>query len=150
MSTSSRFAVAVHVLTALALQEGRPVTSEQVAGSVKTNPSVIRRLLSMLADAGLTTAQLGTGGGALLARAPEQISLLDVYRAVEEPDLFAVHRTPPDSSCMVGRNILPVLAETTCRAQKAMEAELAGVTLTDVVRDVVARGKIHGGKLARA
>lgn len=150
MPTSSRFAVAVHILTAIALQEGRPVTSEQVAGSVRTHPSLIRRLLSMLAEAGLTTAQLGTGGGALLARAPEQISLLDVYRAVEEPNLFAVHRGPPDQVCLVGRNILPVLEQTTCRAERALEAELEQTTLADVVRDVVERGKTHGGKLVRA
>jgi Rrf2 family protein len=139
--TSSRFAVAVHVLVALAMQEGRPITSEQVASSVRTNPSVIRRLLSMLADAGLTTSQLGTGGGALLARPAGEITLLDAYRAVEEPELFATHRTPPDTGCIVGRNVLPVLAATTCRAQRALEAELGGVTVADVARGVVERDR---------
>src|SRR3712207_248133 len=67
MAASSRFAVAVHILTLLADAGGEPVTSEYIAASVNTNPSLIRRLLSALARAGLTTSQLGTGGGALLA-----------------------------------------------------------------------------------
>jgi DNA-binding NarL/FixJ family response regulator len=58
MNTSSRFAYAVHVLALLSLQEGVPLSSEIIAGSVNTNPALIRRLLSMLAAAGLTTAQI--------------------------------------------------------------------------------------------
>ena len=68
MNTSSRFAFAVHVLALLSMQEGVPLSSDIIAGSVNTNPALIRRLLSMLAAAGLTTSQLGAGGGALLAR----------------------------------------------------------------------------------
>ena len=84
MNTSSRFAFAVHVLALLAQQEGVPLSSEIIAGSVNTNPALIRRLLSMLANAGLTASQLGAGGGALLAREPQTITLLDVYRAVDD------------------------------------------------------------------
>ena len=54
MNTSSRFAFAVHVLALLSLQEGTPLSSEMIAGSVNTNPALIRRLLTMLAEAGLT------------------------------------------------------------------------------------------------
>ncbi|MCA3862723.1 MAG: Rrf2 family transcriptional regulator, partial [Burkholderia sp.] len=54
MNTSSRFAFAVHVLTLLSMQEGVPLSSDIIAGSVNTNPALIRRLLSMLAAAGLT------------------------------------------------------------------------------------------------
>lgn len=149
MPTSTRFAVAVHTLTAVALHEGRPVTSEELAASVRTNPSLIRRLLSMLAEAQLTTAQLGAGGGALLARPAGQITLLAVYRAVEESELFTVHRTPPDQMCPIGCNILPVLAQTTCRAQQALEAELERVTIADVVHDVVERYECRPAGVAR-
>jgi DNA-binding IscR family transcriptional regulator len=45
MSTSSRFAVAVHVLTLMAWADEEPLKSEQVAESVNTNPVVIRRML---------------------------------------------------------------------------------------------------------
>jgi Rrf2 family protein len=136
MPTSSRFAVAVHALATLALHKGQPVRSESIAKSASTNPAVIRRLLSMLNAAGISQAQLGQGGGALLARPPESISLLDVYKAVESEQLFAMHRTEPLETCTVGRHIQAVLQGTVDRAQQAMEDELAGVSVADVARDI--------------
>ncbi|TDV36133.1 BadM/Rrf2 family transcriptional regulator [Paraburkholderia caballeronis] len=137
MNTSSRFAFAVHVLALLSQQDGVPLSSDVIAGSVNTNPALIRRLLSMLAEAGLTTSQLGAGGGALLAREPAAITLLDVYRAVDDARLFALHREEPNPACMVGRNIQSVLRGVIDDAQQAMEASLAARTLADVTDDVV-------------
>lgn len=137
MNTSSRFAFAVHVLALLSLQEGVPLSSDMIAGSVNTNPALIRRLLTMLAEAGLTTSQLGAGGGALLARAPDEITLLEVYRAVDDGQLLALHREEPNPACMVGRNIQTVLRGIIGEAQQAMEASLAGRTLADATGDLV-------------
>lgn len=136
MPTSTRFTVAVHILAALALNPGQPVTSEQLAASASTNPAVIRRLLSTLAKAGLTTAQLGIGGGAVLAQAPEIITLLDVYRAAEDTELFAMHRVLPDPSCYVGRNIQPVLQAKFAQAQQALETTLEQVTIAEVATEI--------------
>jgi Rrf2 family protein len=138
MNTSSRFAYAVHVLALLSLQEGVPLSSEMIAGSVNTNPALIRRLLSMLAEAGFTTSQLGAGGGALLARAPQAIRLVDVYRAVEDGRLFGLHRDTPNPACLVGRHIQSVLEGVVDDAQRAMEASLASRTLADVTVGVLA------------
>src|SRR6202011_3113939 len=68
MPTSTRFVVSVHVLTALAVSDGKPMRSEDLAYSANTSPVVIRGLLSRLNDVGLTRSQLGAGGGALLAK----------------------------------------------------------------------------------
>ena len=134
--TNTRFAVAVHVLTLLAQQGGAPVTSEYVAGSVNTNPSLVRRLLGALARAGLTTSQLGAGGGALLARPAGEITLRDVWRAVDEGELFALHRERPNPQCPVGRNIQSALTAHFDAATRALEAELDRTTIADVLRDV--------------
>jgi Rrf2 family protein len=150
LPTSTRFAVAVHILTALAVNPDRPVRSEDIAASASTNPVVIRRLLTHLALAGLTSARLGQGGGATLARAPEAITLAQVFAAVEEPALFAMHRTEPDRSCFVGRAIQAVLRPTTERAEQALRAELAAVTIADVARDVLARRGARAGDPERA
>ncbi len=139
MSTSSRFVVAVHILTLLETEGGRPVTSAYVAGSVNTNPGVIRRLISMLARAKLVTSQLGAGGGALLAKPAHQIRLLDVYRAVESADVFTLHHAPPNPECPVGKHIQPALATVLQRAERALEGELSDVTVADVARSVAAR-----------
>src|SRR5476649_1007062 len=99
MPTSTRFAVAVHTLAALAVSGGKPLRSEDLANSVHTGPVVIRSLLSRLSNAGLTTSQLGSGGGALLAKPAKKIRLLDVYEAVEDTQLFSLHRVPPNADC---------------------------------------------------
>lgn len=135
---NSRFAVAVHVLTLLDRSGGEPVTSEYIAGSVNTNPSLVRRLLSSLAAAGLTTAQLGAGGGALLARPASEITLLDVYRAVDDGEIFGMHREQPNPACPVGRNIQAALETRFEAAVRALQAELARTTIANVAGDVSA------------
>jgi Rrf2 family protein len=136
MSISSRFVVGVHILTLLAQGQGKPLTSEWIACSANTNPAVVRKLLGLLAKAGLTTSQLGAGGGALLARHPAAITLLDVYRAVDEGELFALHNERPNPACPVGRNIQTALQGTLTGARRALEAELAKQTIAGVAQDV--------------
>lgn len=139
--TSSRFVVAVHVLTLLETEGGRPVTSAYIAGSVNTNPGVIRRLISLLARAGMVRSRLGAGGGAMLAKPADKIPLLDIYQAVEAPDVFALHRSPPNPKCPVGKHIQPALSSVLGRAERALEDELGAVTVADVARSVTARAR---------
>lgn len=139
MSTSSsRFAVAIHVLTLLTQNPGEPATSEYIASSVNTNPVVIRRVLGGLRRAGLVRSQGGAGGGWRLARDAEAITLRDVYRAVEEEDeaVFPLHHRPPNPNCPVGRHIQSALAVHFAAATRAMEDELARRTVADVLREV--------------
>src|SRR5258708_40194767 len=82
MPTSTRFAVAVHTLTALAVSDGAPLRSEDLAYSVNTGAVVIRGLLSRLSEAGLTRSQLGAGGGAPFARSRQKIRRPDGYGGV--------------------------------------------------------------------
>jgi DNA-binding IscR family transcriptional regulator len=116
MAASSRFAVAVHILTLLEHEGGRPVPSVYIAGSVHTNPGVVRRLLAQLGRAGLVTARLGAGGGTSLARPAARIRVVDVYRAVESGALFPMHRATPNPHCPVGRHIQATLTRVIGRA----------------------------------
>lgn len=141
MSTSSRFAVAVHILTLLEHEGGRPVTSEYIAGSVNTNPGFIRRLVTMLGRAGLVSSRLGARGGVLLARPAAQIRLADVYRAVESGDLFALHHSAPNPKCPVGKHIQRALRDVLGSAEQALESQLRGVTVADMVQSVTARAR---------
>ena len=141
MPTSTRFAVAVHTLTALAVSDGKPLRSEDLADSVNTGPVVIRGLLSRLNDAGLTKSQLGAGGGAMLAKPAEKIRLLEVYEAVEDTELFTLHRTPPRASCPVGGNIQEAMRPVLDRAREALESELGKVTIAEIAAEVARLGK---------
>jgi DNA-binding IscR family transcriptional regulator len=142
---NSRFAVAVHILTLLEQGGGAPMTSEYVAGSVNTNPSLVRRMLGSMARAGLTTSQFGAGGGALLARPADQITLGDVYRAVDAGDLFGMHREGPNPACPVGRHIQGVLETRISAAERALQAELDRSTIADLGRDVALREERRDG-----
>jgi Rrf2 family protein len=144
MPMNTRFAVATHILTFIQTQDGAPTTSELIASSVNTNPTLIRRLLSQLARAGLTTSQMGNGGGALLARAPQEITLLDVYRAIDdESGVFALHEQP-NPQCPVGRNINSVLKGRIAAAEQALQSQLAQTTIADIAQDISRRNRKTG------
>jgi Rrf2 family protein len=143
MPTSTRFAVAIHVLTALAVSGDKPLRSEDLAFSANTGAVVIRSLMSRLTEAGLTRSQLGQGGGAMLARPAAKIRLLDVYEAVEDTTLFSMHRLPPCKSCVVGGNIVEAFQPALDRAKAALEAELAKVTIADIARGVARLGRFE-------
>lgn len=136
MARNCRFAVAVHIVSVLALNGDEPVTSDWIAGSVNTNPVVIRRLLSALAKAGLVSSMRGSAGGSRLARRPETITLLDISRAVEEEETPALHHQPPNPACPVGRAIQPVLVRVIDRAEAARAAVLANTLLSEVVAQI--------------
>jgi DNA-binding IscR family transcriptional regulator len=143
MAASCRFAFAIHVLAVLAYRDngggddkrGKSggACSDTLAGSVNTNPVVIRRLLSQLRNAGLVETHKGMRGGAVLGLAPEAITLDAVYRAVERRPSFAAERPLPDQGCPVGAGITRVLDEVFASAQAALEAALKRCTLGDVL-----------------
>ncbi|QOT00254.1 Rrf2 family transcriptional regulator [Brevibacterium sp. JNUCC-42] len=129
---NSRFAVAIHILSLVASTPCGQATSAYIAGSVNTNPVVIRRISSMLKKAGMLESKVGAPG-ATLTKSPEEITLLDVYKAVQSPDeLFAIHEEPnPD--CSIGKQIQHTLTDVFSSAQQAMERELASKTVADVL-----------------
>lgn len=131
--TSSRFAVAVHILTLMAWSDDEPLKSELVAKSVNTNPVVIRRILCELAHARLVVSQTGAAGGSKLARRPDEITLLDIYEAVECRGVFSLHRQQPSRRCPVGINIETVLGDVLKEVDSAVEHVLTKITIKDVV-----------------
>src|SRR5690348_15270494 len=107
---NSRFTVAVHLLSLLAArreglldEQTKPMTSEFASESVNTNPVVVRRILGSLRKQGLVSSQPGPAGGWFLERAPEMISLREVYVAIQEEPLFSMHHRSPSAACPIGR-----------------------------------------------
>lgn len=138
MQISSRFTIAIHMLTCMeTFKEEYKITSDFLASSINVNPVIIRRILSQLKEAGLIEVKRGTGGAALI-RDPEKITFLDVYQAVEcieENTLFHFHENP-NSECPVGKNIHNILDDRLMQVQQAMERKLQSITLADVLRDL--------------
>ena len=109
-------------------------TSLRVAKSVNTNPVVVRRITGQLARAGLVTVKRGPGG-AVLRRPADNITLCDVWHAVN-PDrskpLLPLH-PGPDPECPVGSKVHRVLTPVFRTAESAMDQALDGVTLGELV-----------------
>ena len=137
MNTSSRFIVAIHLLVALAIR--KKAKSDEMAWSVNTNPVVIRRLLSELRQAGLVHSQTGPHGGSTLARAPEQITLLDVYDAVESSHLFHPNYNIPPMACPIGHNMEACMSGVLDETRDAVRAVLAGKTIAHLANGILER-----------
>jgi Rrf2 family protein len=126
----------VHVLAVLAYKEGEAVTSALLAGSVNTNPVVIRRLLLLLQTAGFIETRKGAGAGSRLSRAAEHLTLAEVYQAVETDEPFASHSKRPDKACPVGNCIQAALEKVFASAEAALQQELAKTNLADILESV--------------
>jgi DNA-binding IscR family transcriptional regulator len=127
-----------------------PETSEAIARSVRTNPVIIRRVLGALRDAGLVSSHRGAPAGWSLARAAEQITLLDVRTALGDGPLFALHATPPSAKCPIGRSIGPTLTGAYQTAEAAANAALAEVTIAQSLDSTLAASDQSDPGLLRA
>ncbi|MFJ6210128.1 Rrf2 family transcriptional regulator [Lysinibacillus sp. NPDC092081] len=138
MKISSRFTIAVHILSIIKQNPSTICTSEFMAQSVNTNPVVIRKIVSYLKKAGIVQVRRGTGGASLV-KDLEAITLLEVFRSVEvveEDKLFHLHENPnPD--CPIGANIQAVLELILVQAQEAMEQVLANITMEQVITSLI-------------
>ena len=139
MQFSSRLPIAVHMLLCIHTFDGQEkLTSDFLAGSVNVNPVMIRNTLGKLKAAGLVKVDAGIGG-AHLTKEPKDISLLDVFLAVEEEEaLFRFHENP-NPACPVGRNVHSVLDGKLDAADDAMRAQLASVSLQALIEDLRSR-----------
>ncbi len=152
MNKSSRFVVAVQILSGLALCEitGKQgcLTSTKLAHSVNTNPVVIRRIMGVLRDAGLVTSLQGADGGSRLAKAAADISLMDIYRAVESGQLFHFHYSCPNMECPVGSAIGPIMERVLAKTEDAVQNVLMHINLLDIAQEMRETGKERWPSLA--
>jgi Rrf2 family protein len=132
--------VAIHILSFMVLWEERRVelaTSEDIASSVNTSPVVIRRLLGLLRRHGLVRSRRGANAGWTLARRPGAITLLDIYNAVEDAPIFALHASPPNRNCPIGRGVQPALKKIYGSLEKQLRERLSRSTLAQVFADTI-------------
>lgn len=134
MKGNHQFSIAVHMMTCLGSAEsGLP--SSVLATSINTSPSFIRRTLSKLSKANLVKTTMGKTGTSVIAKDPSRISMLDIYRAVEAPEAFAVHQYPTQKGCPVSCKIKPAMVKLLDKTQAAMEESLKKVSLAQVIAD---------------
>mgnify|MGYP002673875633 FL=1 len=138
MQISSRFTIALHILTAIETFQGQfRITSRFLSGSIQANPVIIRNILLQLKAAGFVQIPRGRGSITLL-KSSNEISLLDVYKSIEpleQDKLFSFHKNP-NPQCPVGRNIHNILDWRLLSVQQAMENKLESMKLSDILTDL--------------
>ncbi|WP_314720427.1 Rrf2 family transcriptional regulator [Parvimonas micra] len=139
MQISSRFTIALHIFTCVdTFKDEYKITSDFLAGSINTNPVIIRKILTQLKNAGLITVARGTGG-IIPTRDLKEITFYDVYEAiepVENGDLFNFHSNP-NPQCPVGRNIHNLLDDKLKNIQLAMENEMKKYTIDNLKTEML-------------
>jgi Rrf2 family protein len=136
MAVNTQFAIATHIMASLGYAGGGEVHSAEIAGSVNTSGSFVRRILARLSKAGLVQTSTGKGGACWLARPPRDISLLEIYSAVDAPKAFAIHQYPVEKRCAVSCGIKSVLEQVLEETQQAFEERLRRISLAQVVSEL--------------
>ena len=136
MAANTQFSIAVHLMLALGYGGGQQATSGELALSINTSPSFVRRILAKLSKAHLVSTTTGKSGSCLLAKRAEDISLLEIYKAVDAPQTFVIHDYPVQNSCRVSCNIEAVMQKVLTKAQKSFEGSLGDTTLAEVIADI--------------
>ncbi len=135
-ATNVQFAVATHIAAVLGYHYGDAVTSARLALSVKAEPTFVRRAVAKLSKAGIVIATRGKNGACTLSRPPEEITLLDIYRASEAPAPFAIHGYPVQNACPISKEFKDCMGNVLEDAQAGFEARLAGRRLDALVAEI--------------
>lgn len=131
-STNTQFSIAVHLMAGLGVR-GNGVTSGELSGSVNTSASFVRRIMAKLSKAGLVRTSSGKSGSCGLAKTPDQVTLYEIYKAVEAPKIFAIHEYPSKKTCWVSCGIKTSLENVLDKTTEAVEKSLKNITLADVI-----------------
>lgn len=148
---NKQFANAVHLMTSLALLKQKSssvdklssktmspaqMNSEQLAESANTNAVVIRRLICSLSRAGLIQTSRGKSGGVSLAKDPSEITLNDIYSALELSEAISHHEKPTHKECPISCATHQMILSISEGAEKALEKYLQSQKLSDLIKKI--------------
>lgn len=122
-------------------QHGEPMTSEQIGQMLGTNPTVVRRTMAGMREAGYVSSVKGHGGGWTLTRPLSEVSLLDVYTALGAPELFALGIATDAPTCLVEQAVNGALGRTLEEAQRQILVRFGEVKLSDLAADFELRSQ---------
>jgi Rrf2 family protein len=130
MAVNTRFCTGIHTLILLAAEPDVQQTSDELAQKLHTNPVVIRRVLSLLRQAGIVSSQKGPSGGSKLAKTGKSIRLGDIYRALEPVPIFRGSNLSGEHAAKVNGALEKIYRD----AQEALETELDSTSLSQLAK----------------
>ncbi|ASM75116.1 MULTISPECIES: RrF2 family transcriptional regulator [Roseobacteraceae] len=138
MKRDSRLSSVLHALLHMAEREG-PMTSDDLAQCLGTNPVVVRRTMGFLREAGIVTSDRGHAGGWRITADLSAVSLRHLHDALGEPALFAVGNRNDAPGCLVEQTVNAALDESFSEAEALLLARFENVTLADLAADFAVR-----------
>ncbi len=145
MRHDSRLSRMLHVMIHMG-HHGGAMTSDMIARMLDANPVVIRRTMAGLREQGYVRSEKGHGGGWTLTKPLEELTLLDIYRAVGEPSVFALGPAYDMPGCPIEQAVNETLKDVFAEAEELLLSRFAGVTLADVAKLFPARGQPDAGR----
>lgn len=130
MAANLRFSTGIEALALMATEPEKYHTSQALAAALSTNPVVIRRILGALNHSGIIASIKGPSGGSRLARSPKQITLREIYRALNLGSLL--HSNSHESA--ETRDLRRAMLNAFRKAQKSLEEELDSITLNQLIK----------------
>ncbi|MBC3920376.1 Rrf2 family transcriptional regulator [Undibacterium sp. CY18W] len=134
MRSDNRLSRMLHVLIHMD-QQDKPLTSDDIALMLNTNPVVVRRTMAGLKEHGCVHSVKGHRGGWTLIKPLEDISLLDVYQAIGEPPVFSLGFAEDHPQCLVEQAVNTSLTRTLQNARDLLMADFARITLRSLAHD---------------
>lgn len=144
MKRDSRLSGVLHALLHMAFS-GKPMTSEDLAKAMTTNPVVVRRVLGGLRKAGLVVSERGHGGGWTLACDLKTTTLRDIYDAIGAPYPFAISNKTESPGCLVERAVNSAMDAAMHDAQALLLERFAAITLDQLAQEFTQGMHTHGG-----
>ncbi|WP_108502644.1 RrF2 family transcriptional regulator [Paracoccus indicus] len=138
MRPDTRLSRLLHVLLHMA-QTDTPMTSQQIAGMLGSNAAVVRRIMAGLRDGGYVEAERGHGGGWRISRCTDEITVLDVYRSLGSPDLFAFGFSNPRPLCLIEQSVNATIAGSIETATAAILEQFRTLRLSQIETEVQER-----------
>lgn len=146
MAYSTKLSDAIHILSYIYIFKEEDISSKAISRSIKTNPAVVRRLMSKLKKADLLQTSLGKANPTL-TRSPSEITFYDIYIAVEDSP-FIFHTNPDtNKSCPEGAVIQDVLKVHYQKLQENIENDLSNHNLSEIIDQIITLGNFSNSNI---
>ena len=141
MKFSHKLSDAVHLLAYIEIFPDDDLSSRAIARSIVTNPSMVRSLMMDLRKAGLLKTKQGSAEPEL-AKKPEEISLYDIFAAVDMDHHLLHFDEDTEQKCPVGGNIQGPLAKAYAEVEEAAFAKMREISMQEIVDQIKEAGQL--------
>ncbi|QRY68515.1 Rrf2 family transcriptional regulator [Ensifer sp. PDNC004] len=142
MKKDSRLSSVLHALLHMA-ERGEPLTSDELAMCMRTNPVVVRRTMGFLRDAGIVSSARGHAGGWAITADLKTVTLRQLHETLGEPAIFAIGNRQEMPECLVEQAVNAALDTAFAEAEALLLERFAQVTLADLAEDFARRHRLR-------